>query len=174
MSRYRFLSGLVSCFVFACGDVPIKTSSIPKNLPIEIEKKQPPKNTWQSIKQLEELPDDYFNNVKEAKANLIKMLPQTEAEFNNENFDSKRHKIYRRALKLYGAVACNLLEENEQRLSQEKVRSLLEKQKDIHQKQLEKQNDIHQKELEKQKNIHQKELKEKDVLIESLQKEIEL
>ena len=114
MSRYSFLSALVSCFVFSCGNVPIKTSSIPENISAEMGEKQPPKNIWQSIKQLAELPDDCFNNAKEAKDNLIKMLPQTEAEFKNKNFASKRHDMYRRALKLYGAFTYNLQEKNKQ------------------------------------------------------------
>ena len=114
MSRYSFLSALVSCFVFSCGNVPIKTSSIPENLSTEMGEKLPPKKTWQSIKQLAELPDDCFNNAKEDKDKLIKMLPQTEEEFKDKNFASKRHEIYRKALKLYGAIAYNLQEKNKQ------------------------------------------------------------
>lgn len=141
MSRYSFLSALVSCFVFSCGNVPIKTSSIPENLSAEIGEKQPPKKTWQWIKQLSELPDDCFNNAKEDKDKLIKMLPQTEEEFKDKNFASKRHEIYRKALKLYGAIAYNLQEKNKQLqakcdqpckdnlMTKEQVRNLLEKQK---------------------------------------------
>ena len=161
MSRYSFLSALVSCFVFSCGNVPIKTSSIPENLSAEIGEKQPPKNTWQWIKQLSELPDDCFNNAKEDKDKLIKMLPQTEEEFKDKNFASKRHEIYRKALKLYGAIAYNLQEKNKQlqakcdqlqakcdqpgknnQLTEEKVRSLLVKQKNNHQLELNKKNEI--------------------------------
>ena len=148
MSRYSFLSAVVSCFVFSSGNVPIKTSSIPENLSAEIGEKQPPKKTWQWIKQLSELPDDCFNNAKEDKDKLIKMLPQTEEEFKDKNFASKRHEIYRKALKLYGAIAYNLQEKNKQLqakcdqlqakcdqpckdnlMTKEQVRNLLEKQK---------------------------------------------
>ena len=151
MSRYSFLSALVSCFVFSCGEVPIKTSGIPENLSSEMSEKQPPKNTWQWIKQLSEFPDDCFNNAKEDKDKLIKMLPQTEEEFKDKNFASKRHEIYRKALKLYGAIAYNLQEKNKQLLTEEKVRSL----------------------LIKQKNIHQEKLKEKDDMIKHLEDEIQ-
>lgn len=154
MSRYSFLSALVSCFIFSCGNVPIKTSSIPENLSAEMGEKLPPKKTWQWIKQLTELPDDCFNNAKEDKDKLIKMLPQTEEEFKDKNFASKRREIYRRALKLYGTIAYNLQEKNKQLqakcnqpcknnpLTEEKVRSLLVKQKQNYQLELNKKDEI--------------------------------
>jgi hypothetical protein len=105
--------------------------------------------------------ETYYNEVikagklsKEAKANLIKILPQTEAEFKDKSFTSERRKIYRSALKLYGAIAYNLQEKNKQLqakcnqtcknnpLTEEKVRSLLVKQKNNHQLELNKKNEI--------------------------------
>ena len=163
MSRYSFLSALVSCFVFSCDNVPIKTSSIPENLSAEIGEKQPPKKTWQWIKQLSELPDDCFNNAKEDKDKLIKMLPQTEEEFKDKNFASKRHEIYRRALKLYGAVACNLLEENKQ------LQAKCDQNSNENKKRKEQVKNL----FEQQKNKYQLELNQKDVTIENLQKEIQ-
>ena len=163
MSRYSFLSALVSCFVFSCGNVPIKTSSIPENLSSKMSEKQPPKNIWQSIKQLAELPDDCFNNAKEAKDNLIKMLPQTEAEFKDKSFTSERRKIYRSALKLYGAIAYNLQEKNKQLQAQcdKQCKDNEEKKKQV------------KSFFEQQKKKYQLELNKKDAIIKNLQKEIQ-
>ena len=169
MSRYSFLSALVSCFVFSCGNVPIKTSSIPENLSSEMSEKQPPKNIWQSIKQLAELPDDCFNNAKEDKDKLIKMLPQTEEEFKDKNFASKRHEIYRKALKLYGAIAYNLQEKNKQLQAKcDQLQAQCDKQcKDNEEKKKQVKSLF-----EQQKKKYQLELNKKDAIIKKLQEEI--